>query len=122
MLSTIARPFERLMHNRVYEYLQKHELINTRQSGFRYFHSTLTALLDMTNQWCFNINRGIVNGVILLDLEKAFDIIDHEILLMKLACYGLSDECIKWFKTLQIRVARIISGASTIKPSSQVLK
>ena len=41
-----------------------------RQSGFRSLHSTVTALLDMTNPWCLNIDRGMVSGVIFLDLKE----------------------------------------------------
>lgn len=99
VLSTIARLFERLMYDQLYSYLTEYDLIDTRQSGFRSLHSTLTALLDMSNQWCFNIDRGMVNGVIFLDLKKAFDTIDHEILLMKLAYYGIDDQSLMWFRS-----------------------
>ncbi|CAB4022314.1 Hypothetical predicted protein [Paramuricea clavata] len=107
VLSSIARLFERLVYNQMYAYLSKHRLINTRQSGFRSLHSTMTALLDMTNQWCFNIDKGMLNGVIFLDLKKAFDTIDHEILQMKLACYGLKEcslgcPCDNWGTFLNI--------------------
>ena len=96
-LSTIARLFERLMYGQLYSYLQRYEIINIRQSGFRSLHSTITALLDMTNQWCLDIDRGLMNGVIFLDLKKAFDTIDHNILFMKLDRYGLAKNCVKWF-------------------------
>ncbi|CAB4011631.1 Hypothetical predicted protein, partial [Paramuricea clavata] len=99
VLSSIARLFERLVYNQMYAYLSKHRLINTRQSGFRSLHSTMTALLDMTNQWCFNIDKGMLNGVIFLDLKKAFDTIDHAILQMKLACYGLKECSLEWVES-----------------------
>ena len=99
VLFTIARLFERLIYDQFYSYLTENHIINLRQSGFRSLHSTLTALLDMTNQWCFNIDKGMVNGVIFLDLKKAFDIIDHDILLMKLGCYGVDDGGLSWLRS-----------------------
>ena len=58
-------------------------LLNSGQSGFRSLHSTLTALLETNDNWCVNIDRGLLNGVIFIDLKKAFDTIDHEIILKK---------------------------------------
>ena len=51
-------------------------------------HSTLTALLETTNNWSINIDNGLLNGVLSIDLKKAFDTIDHEIFFRKLANYG----------------------------------
>lgn len=47
-------------------------MITTYQSGFRSLHSTATALLEATNSWAYNIDRGNVNAVVFLDLKKAF--------------------------------------------------
>ena len=69
----------------------------TYQSGFRPLQSTLTALLDITNEWCFNIDKGMVNGVLFLDLKKAFDTADHVIFLTKLRYYGVETATINWF-------------------------
>ena len=107
VLSSIACLFECLVYNQMYAYLSKHRLINTCQSGFRSLHSTMTALLDMTNQWCFNIDKGMLNGVIFLDLKKAFDTIDHEILQMKLACYGLKECSLEWVESYLINRVQV---------------
>ena len=58
----------------------------------------MTALLDMTNQWYLNIDKGMTSGVIFLDLKKAFDTFDHVILLKKLSDYGVQGQTASWFK------------------------
>ena len=69
------------------------------QSGFRSLHSTLTALLEATSNWSVNIDSGLLNGVIFIDLKKAFDTIDHDILLRKLQIYGVDQSSLKWFQS-----------------------
>jgi len=64
-------------------------LLNSGQSGFRSLHSTLTALLETNDSWYVNIGRGLLNGVIFIDLKKAFDTIDHEIILKNLPSIAL---------------------------------
>ena len=75
---THKMPIEKIVLNKFYEYLVRHELFSDTQSGFRPCHST--ALLNVTNDW-YSIDNGILNGVLFLGLKKAFDTVDHEILL-----------------------------------------
>ena len=61
--------------------------------------STETALLEATNEWLWNIDNSLLNGVIFLDLKKAFDTMDHAILLGKLKIYGVSSQSLNWFQS-----------------------
>ena len=62
---------------------------------FRSLHSTLTALLEATDAWSVNIDNGLLNGVVFIDLTKAFDTIDHKIILRKMSYFGVDQAAIK---------------------------
>ena len=71
--------------------------MNTYQSGFGSMHSMLTALLETTHNWSINIDNGLLNGMLFIDLKKAFDTFDHEITLRKLANYGVDPNAQRFF-------------------------
>ena len=83
----MAKVFERIVYDQLYAYLEEHDIICKYQSGFRAFHSTVTALLGATDTWEYNIDPGKINAVVFLDLKRAFDTMDNEILLSKLNLY-----------------------------------
>ena len=72
------------VHDALYIYLPQHSLPFSAQSGFRPGHSCETVLLRMIDMWAAAIDRGDINGVILMDFRKVFDLINHECLLKKL--------------------------------------
>ena len=82
VIPVVAKVFERIIYDQLYDYLTENNLISSHQSGFRSLHSTVTALLEATDNWAYNIEQGKVNAVVFLDLKKAFDTVDHDILFL----------------------------------------
>ena len=71
VISVVAKVFEGIItYDQVYAYLSENNIISESQSGFRFIHSTVTALLEATDSWAFDIDRGNVNDVVFLDLKK----------------------------------------------------
>ena len=62
VIAVVAEVFERITYDQVYAYLSEHSIISKSQSGFRSIHSTVTALLEATYSWAFDIDRGNVKG------------------------------------------------------------
>ena len=87
----------KLLQEQLYEYLSTYNLVSKHQFGFRRFHATMSTLLDCTNEWYVNMDRGFYNLVIFLDLKKAFDTVDHGLLLAKLKLYGIGDTAFNLF-------------------------
>ena len=87
------------MYDQLCSFLASEEIITNQQSGFRSLHWTVTTLLEVTDSWTLDIDRGNVNAVVFLDLKKAFDTVDHDVLLGKLSLYGIQESAYYWFKS-----------------------
>ncbi len=97
ILFTLSKLLERHVHIAFYGFLKKIDLLHLAQSGFRNLFSCETALLNIVDKWTTAIDNDLMNGVILLDLRKAFYLTDHELLIQKLTLYKCSEKTINWF-------------------------
>ena len=83
LLSAFSKIFEKLMHKRLYNFLEINELIHPLQFGFRKKHSTTHTLISMTEHIKSSIESGKFGCGIFTDLKKAFDTVNHAVLLKK---------------------------------------
>ncbi len=89
ILPCLAKLLERLIINRLNSFLDSHNILSKCQYGFRPGHSTELALADVTDQLYSAIEKECHSIGVFFDLSKAFDTIDHKILLSKLSNYGI---------------------------------
>ena len=113
VISVIAKVFERIVYDQLYNFLSNEDIISTHQSGFCSLHSTVIVLLEATDNWAFNIDRGNVNAVVFHDIRKAFDSVDHEILVSKMILYGIQGIALDWYRSyLTNRTQRCLVNGS----------
>ena len=97
LLPLLSKIIERIIHNQTQEFLDKNNILYKYQSGFRKHHSTDTCLSYLTDKVKIGFEKGLLTGMVLIDLQKAFDTIDHSILLEKMSCLGFAGKTIAWY-------------------------
>ena len=99
LLSTVNKLIEKLMYNRLYSFLSKFSCIYDLQFGFRTNHSTVHALINLTEDIRSSLDNNNFAVGVFVDLQKAFDTVDHKILLSKLEFYGIRGITNQWFNS-----------------------
>ena len=91
MLPILSKLFEKRICDHLCDFLEENTLLHRFQSGFRKFHSTETTLIRLVDQLLFDLDKNRASGLVFIDYKKAFDLIDHGLLLEKLKAYGVRD-------------------------------
>ena len=108
VLPVLSKILERHVFQHLYEHLQKNKLLLDTQFGLRKLQSCQTALLTLTEQIYKAIHKGEYVGLVQLDLSKAFDLVNHSLLLQKLKLYKCDSHTLAWFHSyLSNRVQKV---------------
>ena len=115
ILPAFSKILERLVYNRLYKFLTKHKVLSKSQFGFRNNHSTEHAIINLVDTLIGHLKQKSHPVGIFMDLSKAFDTLNHAILLQKLNHYGIRGTALSWFKSY-------LSDRSTIHNNYNELK
>jgi hypothetical protein len=99
LLPSTSKILEKVIHKRVYYFLQQQNILYHSQYGFRPKHSTTNAVCEFISNTLNSLDNNQTTLGVFLDLSKAFDTIDHNILLHKLSHYGIRGIALDWFKS-----------------------
>lgn len=120
LLSNISKIFERAMYTRVYNYLEKFDFIYSLQFGFRRHHSTTHALINLIEQVKGSLDEDKYTCGIFIDLQKAFDTVNHSILISKLDHYGIRGNVNAWLSTFLKHRMQFVSLENTDSSTLEV--
>ena len=99
ILPIISKLLEKIMHKRLMSFIKQFNLLDTQQFGFQKHCSTEHAIIDLYSKIVSSIDQREKSCCIFLDFAKAFDTVNHNILLQKLEYYGVRGVCLDWFKS-----------------------
>ena len=119
MLLLISKVSEKFIHSQTSTFLNSRNLLHSYQSGFHKNHSTDNCLSFLNDKILEGFDQGLVTGMILIDLRKAFDIIDHGILLQALYAIGFSKHSANWFLSYLIKRTFLVNlGNAFFQPAN----
>ena len=99
VLPCFSKILERLMYNRLYMYLKENNILYEKQFGFQGQYSTSEAIVQLVDKIFDSFEKEQFTLGVFIDLSKAFDTVDHSILLKKLKLFGITDKNLAWFQS-----------------------
>ena len=116
----MSKIFERIVYDQLSKHLDKHNILYKYQSGFRKSYSTETALIDLSDRIKFSMDKGLYTGMVMIDLQKAFDTVNHAIMSDKLGAVGCDDASVNWFNSYLSNRSQYIDIKGTLSDCGEV--
>ena len=119
MLPILSNIIKKHVANSLLKYLQEKNLLYELKSAFRSGYSTKMALIGITDEILFKLDNDEVKGLVFVDFRKAFDVINHNLLLKKLSVYGASPDSVAWFRSYLEERRQFVKLGQQPKPIRQ---
>ena len=114
VLPTVSKVIERVVHIQLYQYLVDNKLMTVNKFGMRRGRSTILVLSQFTDKILENMDKGLITGTVFIDFKKAFDTVDHTIMLQKLKGLGVRSIYLAWFHSyLSSRLQSTVVGQTS---------
>ena len=120
-LSSFSKVFEKLIYNHLYTFLEKYGIFVLVSIWFRKGYSTEQAVLEITDSRKKAMDKKLVTCGIFLDFSKAFDTINHDILVSKLYRYGIRANPLRWFENYLYNRNQVFKIGDTISSSQTII-
>ena len=121
ILPVFSKVLERIMYNRLYEYFMNNNLLQKNQFGFQINNSTEHVILQFTRDIAQNFGNGKFTLGVFIELSKAFDTVDHQILLNKLKHYEVDEKTLAWLQIYLSQRKQYIENTNDIKYSLELI-
>ena len=119
VLPVVSKLLGKHVHDSLMAYLSSNSLLHSTQSCFRPNHSCETS--QMINKWLGAINNSEMIGMVKIDFRKAFDLVDHILLLKKLKYYKISEKTISWFSSYLLRRKQKVFVNNTLSEAENIV-
>ena len=117
-----SKILEKIMYNKLYKYFTEHNILYSKQFGFQRNNSTEHAIIQLYDQICESFEQNKFTLGVFIDFSKAFDTVDHHILIEKLLHYGVKGNNLKWFSSYLTNRKQFILYYENQKSSTLVIK
>jgi hypothetical protein len=124
-LTAASKILEKAVCEQLTRFFEVHNLLPNNQHGFRPHRSTMTALSSMQKEWVKNTEEGLMTGILVWDLSSAFDTLEVDLFVQKLAIYGADQITLEWFRnfltnrTQRVRIGAAVSNTLTLTSGVQ---